>query len=82
MQEVQQEKQPCSHHWKQLSDEQIVAVIHERGAQLCAEDVTLGYIRGMRNYKQIYTDFPSTVLSFLVRIDLKDGVKCCSCDHA
>jgi hypothetical protein len=69
----------CCCHWKSLTDQQIVAVIHQRGKKLCAKDVTLGYIRAMRHYRMLYPEHCSKVLSFLVRLDIEDGVDTCFC---
>ncbi len=65
--------------WKTLSDQEIVDVIHSRGWQITPEEVTSGYIRGMRNYQEIYTEFNGPILSFMVRIDMQDGINTCSC---
>jgi hypothetical protein len=53
----------CCCHWKSLTDQQIVAVIHQRGKKLCAKDVTIKTAPMIRG--GFYFIYPIEVFCFL-----------------
>ena len=71
-----------SGHWRDMSDEQMLAVIKSQGTEMTPDQVSTKYINGMRNYHSLYPTYGGPLLSFMVRIDLKNGVNVCSCGGA
>ena len=71
-----------SEHWRDMSDEQRLAVIKAEGTKMTPDQVTTKYINGMRNYRNLYPTYGNSLLSFMVRIDTKNGINVCSCGGA
>ena len=67
-----------SRRWEILTDGEIAVVIRIRGEETFPP-ATLEYVRGVRDYKILYPQFSSGIISHMVRIDLQDGVKACYC---
>jgi hypothetical protein len=67
-------------HWRDMSDEEMCRVIRAEGSTMTAEQVTIEYIRAIRHYRKLYPTYGSQLLSFMVRIDQKNGINTCSCD--
>ncbi len=66
-------------HWRDMSDEEMRDVILSRGTEFPYWEVTEAYIRGMRNYRQLYPTYDRSLLSLMVRIDMANGINTCSC---